>query len=438
MPARAASVCQPGRRHTYTSILALASLTAHDYIGTKLALASYPQFAGAVMQRQHSPSLPSEPQPESPPLQTDVHSAHLATEVLDSSKGSVADTASKARQWAEATAKAIAEAPHDHARHAQALYDLKKAIVDDCAAPYGKQGVWRDDLRWDTARRLPDFSTASLYQKRASWVSLGGIIFTGYLLGGVLATLMDWLGVGGEIIRVFTIWGMCWLSEYLASHPKERNKALAFLGLGALGKFALDLLGGMLSLASWTSIRGAIFGGLSALNPFKKLYLLLGAGILFVLLSKKVVSLDVVAFQADLQQQIEARMALLQDLFGRLAQLDTRLARLDGREAPPADPNKCPRHDCPLALEVIAMLDTLPSDDAAFLADKLAEVGYATARARGGEVSSLVWKSTEHERLYDMVGLVADGDLCRILKPWSEADGKVCKGYVQRMTGGEA
>ncbi|MDO5483409.1 MAG: adenosine deaminase [Desulfovibrionaceae bacterium] len=342
----------------------------------------------------------------------------------------------QAEQWAAETARAIAEAPRDYARHTQALYDLKKTVVDYCAAPYGYRGLSTDDLRWDLARHLPDFSTEALYQKRSSWLSLGGIILTGYLLGGALAAVLNWLSLGGEIIRVFTIWGMCWLSEYLASHPGARTRVLGLLGLGALGKFSLDLLGGMLSFTSWTSIRGAIFGGLSAFNPFKRLYLLLGAGVLFVLLSKKVVSLDTSAFRDDLQRQLEERILLLQSFFEPLATLDGRLARLEDRQSPRTDSGKCPRNDCPLALDVIDMLGTLAPDARTYLAGKLALMGYATAAAHGEDADTLVWNSAEHDRLYDMVGLVQDGDTCRILKPWCQADEKIIKGYVQRETGG--
>jgi len=342
----------------------------------------------------------------------------------------------QAALWAAETAQAIADAPSDYARHAQVLYDLKKNLVDYCAAPYGYRGIKNDDLRWDLARHMPAFSTESLYQKRSSWFSLGGVILTGYLLGGALATVLDWLSLGGEIIRVATIWGMCWLSEYLASHPRARTRILGLLGLGALGKFSLDLLGGMLSLSSWTSIRGAIFGGLSAFNPFKRLYLLLGAAVLFVLLSKKVTSVDAAAFRDDLEKQLQARIQLLQNFFERLATLEDRLARLEGTDTAKRDPVKCPRNDCLLALDLIDMLETLAPDARRFLAEKLALVGYDTALAKGEDTDILIWNSAEHDRLYDMVGLVRDGDTCHILKPWCMSEDKIIKGYVQRDTGG--
>lgn len=299
----------------------------------------------------------------------------------------------QAKQWAEDALEAIVGSPADYSRHVQILYDLKKKVVDHCAESYGSIGLSSDDLRWDLISNLPEFSTETLYQKRTSWFSLAGIIIIGYLLGGVLATILDWFSLGGDIIRVFMIWALCWSAEYLASHPKARTRVLGALGLGALGKFSLDLIGGMLSFSSWTSVRGAIFGGLSVLNPFKRFYLLLGAGVLFVLLSKKVVSLDTAVFREDLQKQLEERIRLLRSFFEQMAVLKGRLIHLEGQKKDQTGSDKCPRNDCPLALSLIDMLAVLPEDSRRFLAENLAMMGYTTAVANGSDDDVLVWDS---------------------------------------------
>ena len=64
--------------------------------------------------------------------------------------------------------------------------------------------------------------------------------------------------------------------------------------------------------------------------------------------------------------------------------------------------------------------------------EKLAAVGYETD---SGQDDFLVWNGAEHEKFYDMVGLVRDGDRCRILKRCYMAGEKIVRGYVQRDAG---
>lgn len=195
------------------------------------------------------------------------------------------------------------------------LYDLKTELIELCARPVtrpgARDGIPGDDLKWELARNMPDFSTESLYQKRSSFLSMGGIVFFGYLLGGLLSTVLGWLGMGGDIIRVVTVWGMFYVSEYLSANPKARFRLLAFLGLGTLAKFTVDLLTGMLQLTSWAGIKRAVFGSGGAPGLLKRWYLLLGAAFLFVFLSKKVTALDVTAFRHSLRKQAEERVRFL-------------------------------------------------------------------------------------------------------------------------------
>ena len=335
---------------------------------------------------------------------------------------------------ADGVVEKILSFPKEYAQHQQFLYDLKTELVELCAQSVAESGarpegrVPDDDLKWELVRNMPDFSTESL-------LSMGGIVFFGYLLGGLLSTVLGWLGMGGDIIRVVTVWGMFYVSEYLSANPKARFRLLAFLGLGTLAKFTADLLTGMLQLTSWAGIKRAVFGSGGAPGLLKRWYLLLGAAFLFVFLSKKVTALDVTAFRHSLRKQAEERVRFLLAFFEELERLEDELAALQPGADPDRNPVKCPKSDCLLALDVIEMLDSFDPDARKFLTEKLAAVGYVTAAPGDAADDYLVWNDAEHEKCYDMIGLVRDGDRCRILKRAYVADEKIVKGYVQRETG---
>ena len=345
----------------------------------------------------------------------------------------------RAAGLADGVVEKIASFPREYAQHQQFLYDLKTELIELCARPVtrpgARDGIPDDDLKWELARNMPDFSTESLYQKRSSFLSMGGIVFFGYLLGGLLSTVLGWLGMGGDIIRVVTVWGMFYVSEYLSANPKARFRLLAFLGLGTLAKFTVDLLTGMLQLTSWAGIKRAVFGSGRAPGLLKRWYLLLGAAFLFVFLSKKVTALDVTAFRHSLRKQAEERVRFLLAFFEELERLEAELAALQPGAHPDRSSVKCPKSDCLLALDVIEMLDSFDPDARKFLTEKLAAVGYVTAAPGAATDEYLVWNDAEHGKFYDMIGLVRDGDRCRILKRAYAADEKIVKGYVQRETG---
>ena len=326
----------------------------------------------------------------------------------------------RAAGLADGVVEKIASLPREYAQHQQFLYDLKTELIELCARPVtrpgARDGIPGDDLKWELARNMPDFSTESLYQKRSSFLSMGGIVFFGYLLGGLLSTVLGWLGMGGDIIRVVTVWGMFYVSEYLSANPKARFRLLAFLGLGTLAKFTVDLLTGMLQLTSWAGIKRAVFGSGGAPGLLKRWYLLLGAAFLFVFLSKKVTALDVTAFRHSLRKQAEERVRFLLAFFEELERLEAELAALQPGVHPDRSSVKCPKSDC-------------------LLTEKLAAVGYVTAAPGAATDEYLVWNDAEHGKFYDMIGLVRDGDRCRILKRAYAADEKIVKGYVQRETG---
>ena len=99
----------------------------------------------------------------------------------------------RAARLADGVVEKILSFPKEYAQHQQFLYDLKTELVELCAQSVAESGarpegrVPDDDLKWELVRNMPDFSTESLYQKRSSFLSMGGIVFFGYLLGGLLS-----------------------------------------------------------------------------------------------------------------------------------------------------------------------------------------------------------------------------------------------------------
>ena len=359
---------------------------------------------------------------------------------------------SAAGRLAGEAADAIAAAPRDYAAHARALHDLKLAIVEladhgeapvregaetaagpgdatpaaeDAAPP----GLPHADLVWDLARVLPDFSTEALYQKRSSLGAMAGMAVFGWFLGGLASTVLGWLGLGGDILRAFGVWAMFWLSEYLSANPRARHTVLAVLGMGALGRFALSAMSGMLRLTSWGSIRQAIFGAGRLPNIFKVSWLLFGAFFVLVFLSKKITALDMTAFRHSLREQAEERLRLAAFVLGEVESRDAALAELRDRLDETADGGGPRRAGDALARDILAMLDGLDEDARRFLLQRLAAAGYDPESA---DADWLVWDPARDAELYDTVGLVRAGDRCRILRRAMRTPGGVVRGLVQR------
>lgn len=91
--------------------------------------------------------------------------------------------------------------------------------------------------------------------------------------------------MGGEIIRVATVLGMLYGAEFLAGNPR---RAAAF----CCWPWRTDNLcrqhgGRRVTAGFWADFKSADFGSSGAPGLLKRLYLLLGAAFLFVLLAKK-------------------------------------------------------------------------------------------------------------------------------------------------------
>ena len=63
-----------------------------------------------------------------------------------------------------------------------------------------------------------------------------------------------------------------------------------------------------------------------------------------------------------------------------------------------------------------------------FLSEQLVFMGYNP----GEGDSHIVWDDAQHAELYDTVGLVRNGDRCRVLRRYSRSGDTVVKGHVQR------
>lgn len=377
----------------------------------------------------------------------------------------ITDPDAVADRLADGTADAIAAAPSDYAAHGRLLHDLKLAVVeaaDDggvaAASPPGGDGAAGEgahagvppvsdggeevspaadagadavhaDMVWDLARALPDFSTGALYQKRSSLAAMAGMAVFGWFLGGLASTVLGWFGLGGDILRAFGVWAMFWLSEYLSANPRVRHGLLAALGLGALGRFAVSAMSGMLRITSWGSLRQAIFGAGRLPNIFKAGWLLFGAFFVLVFLSKKITALDMTAFRHSLREQVKERLELAAFVLGEVERRDAALAELRDRLDEAAAGDDPRRNGDALARDLLGMLDGLDADARRFLLQRLSAAGYAPERA---EEDWLVWEPETHAALYDTVGLARPGERCRILRRAMHTPRGVVRGLVQR------
>ena len=156
---------------------------------------------------------------------------------------------------ADGTLEKIASFPGDYAQHRQLLADLKEDLVAQCASRSACADI-SEELRWSLARDMPGFSTDALYVKRYSLLSMAGIVFLGFFVGGLLSGLLGLIDMGGGILRVGAVLGMLYGAEYLSGNPKARTRLLTFLGLGTLTTFAASLAAGILRLASWAEAAG--------------------------------------------------------------------------------------------------------------------------------------------------------------------------------------
>ncbi len=335
------------------------------------------------------------------------------------------EIAGYAGQAAAGAIKAIQEKPKDIAGHRRLLSDLKYSLCEE-AASLTKYTSDAERL-WAFAHDFPDFETCGLYRARAALPALAAAVFLGWLLGGILATALGFLGLGGEILRPCAILACLWLEEYLGSNPRARRILLTVLGLGALGRFAAALAAGMVRFGG---IRQLIFGGAARPNIFKSLWLWFGAFFLYVFFAKKISGLDAASFQTDLAGQIRQRLELACLIFTELRERDATLALLEG-SAQAKGGAACANNSCQLALAVLSILDSLDSGKRRYLESCLGQMGF---NILDNDEAYLIWDEQSHPQKYNLVGMAANGDRCRILERPHETGGKLVKGLAQRVS----
>ncbi len=337
-----------------------------------------------------------------------------------------------AQNLADGLVEQIAAAPEDYALHTRLLEDFRDELsalaARSAEEKLGTSLAWPKDLVWRIGREMPPFSREGLYQKRSSLWGMAGMLLLGWFLGGFLSSVLEFIGLGGEILRVLAIWGMFWFSECLAANPKLRHGLLALLGLGALGRFASGIMSGILRLGSWGAWKEAIFGSSRLPNPFKFAWLLLGALFIFIFLSKKVTALDISAFRHALRRQGADRFNFLLAIYEEIGSLVLRLEELESK-AKESGVRSCA--DGALAEGIIGSLGTLAPDTRRFFLRRLADAGYTLPCEE--DADTLIWNTERHRALYECIGLVQDGDACRILKPAMTGKDGVFKGHVQRI-----
>lgn len=322
-----------------------------------------------------------------------------------------------AAELAAKTVKAIEKEPKNYAAHKVALYDLNSGLSIACAGAFFAKDQYLADLAPALACELPPFSTDSLYEKRQNLLAMAGMTLLGWFLGGALSGLLSLVGMGGDILRVGGVFAMFWLSEYLSANPKARKIILAVMGLSGLTRMATSALGGFIGI---TGIRQAIFGLGRLPNIFKTSWLFLGSFFVFVFMAKKVDGLNLAAFGDSLRDQVEDRLKLVYFVFGEIAARDG-----NSQGVPKGTCDK----SCPLAEEVMSMLDGLEPDKKAHLLQALRLCGFEPH----DDGKFLVWDDAAYRDLYEPVGLVKNGDRCLVLSRPIKKDGKTIRGRVQRM-----
>lgn len=325
--------------------------------------------------------------------------------------------------------------PDNFTLHQQTLIDLKQKVTDSAVELEEGSSLGnlanRAELLWAMALHLPDFDTDSLYQKRSSLASIAIAILIGWFLGGFIATLLGLIGLGGEILRPLAIFACIWLGEWISTNPNARRILLTALGMGGLVRFTSMVVGGVFRFTSFSALRQAIFGAARP-NIFKSFWLLGGALFILLLLSKKISGMDLPAFRQSLQSQIEQRLNFLYFTLKELDSRDESLKKLADANSE-NEKDSCSRSNCPLASAVMDILGSLDADSRKYLKSSLEAIGYAPP-PDSDNAEYFIWNSEIHSPLYDTIGIVRNGDRCRILKAPYTVDGKIVRGHAQRAS----
>lgn len=304
---------------------------------------------------------------------------------------------------------------------------LNTKIVDAAAALRTGDGLSaiddETDLLWSLARYLPGYDTAALYETRMSTPSLLGAVLVGWIAGGLLSGLLSIFSLGGDVLRAAAIFAVLWGSEYMAANPATRRTALACLGMGGLARFASMAAGGFVRLANPLSWR-AFFP--AKLPFFKLIWFSLGAVFIVVFFSKKIVGVNIPAFEDRLRDRIARDLRLIIFVLDQIEQRDKKIREL--KKPGEEEKEKIRERQGDLASAILEIRPSLNEDQRRFLDHKLTLAGVETP-----DDDYLIWNGAEHDALYDPIGVINDGDQAKILRPAEIWDGKISKGNVQRV-----
>lgn len=338
-----------------------------------------------------------------------------------------------AASFADEVCEYVAKNPDDPEALKRRLQDIKYELVKAGAELEAGEGLLpirdRAEFMWALAQKLPNFDSSALYHTRATVVSMAAAVLVGWLLGGLLSGLLNLIGMGGDILRAAAIFAAIWASEYLSVNPRARRILLLIFGLGGLARFAGMLAGGLVRFSGFGGLRQMIFGAARP-NFFKGLWLMLGAVFLLIFFSRKTGSLDMAAFRASLAGQIGQSLSLVCFVLREVARRDEAIGQYAREKEKSPEMLARQEADANLRAALMSLLDSLDADKRLYLAEKLRRAGM-DIQAPGDDY--LVWNSKEDAAMYNTVGLVRDGDFCRILNRARMEDGRMVKGHVQRV-----
>lgn len=336
---------------------------------------------------------------------------------------------------AKEVAQAIASNPRDYSGHLQKLSELKSAIVQTAAqsvsqAPETTYG--RDEFLWRLAQDLPPFDTSSLYQKRASLCAILAAVLIGWLAGGLVSTLFDFVGLGGEILRPLMIFLAFWLEEYLCVNPRARKILLTVLGFAGLARFASLAVNGFFRFTTLGALRSAIFGTAAKPGFFRLTWMFFGAFLILAFLSRKISALDLRAFEESLRSQIEDRFKLCEQVLQTLQARDEELFACQKKLNALEEKGTNASH-ARLIQTLISLLPTFSPQQQSLLLARLKEAGYSPDNHGS---AMLVWDKEKYGAEYETIGLINDGDLCLVLRPALHTPDGLRRGRVQKAPQG--
>ena len=153
---------------------------------------------------------------------------------------------------------------------------------------------------------------------------------------------------------------------------------------------------------------------------------MIGAFFTVVFFSRKISGLNLAGFQEKLADRIAADMRLVAYVLDQFEARDAR-ARALREAAESREKDETIKKQRAALASVLKIRDSLGEDQKKFVDQSLARAGVGASSE-----DYIVWSSRDCDELYDTIGLIADGDLARILRPYESWDGRVTKGLAQK------